>query len=54
MLDCSFKSNVSLFYRETGFFCYKGVNTVNIIVSSRVSTEDPGPGLPLVPVPVSR
>lgn len=45
MLDCSFKSKVS--------FCYRGITLVKFtIVSSRVSTEDAGPGLPLVKVPV--
>lgn len=51
--DCSFKSNVSLLYRET-FFCYRGLNTFNVlvVVSSRVSAEDLGPSLPLILVPV--
>lgn len=53
MLDCSFKSNISLFYRGTVFSCYRGVITVHMIVSSKVSKEDPGPGLSLVQVPVS-
>lgn len=51
-MDCSFKSNISLYYMRNMLVCYRGVNTVHIIVSSRVSTEDRGPGRRLVRVPV--